>query len=191
MWSNDATPSHREVRVSGAWIVLSLFVACSGGEVEPRTVEQLQGTWQVEPSEEDRRKATLLELAFREPPPTEADLSHADLTPQETQLVQGLLQARQNDPSEPRLLAMKAKMEGIDGALLEITDQELRFSLGGTTMVRQYTVLSSDASTVRVSVVDSSGQREEDQFSFRSPDEVELTEPSGRSTMLRRKPGDG
>lgn len=180
--------SHREVRVSGAWIVLSWFVGCSGGEVEPRAVDQLQGTWQVEPSAEDRRKAMLLELVFREPPPTEADLSHADLTPQETQLVQDLLQARQNNPSEPKLMAMKSRMEGVDEALLEITEQELRFSLGGTTMVRQYTVLSSDASTVRVSVVDSSGQREEDQFSFRSPNEVELVEPSGRSTMLRRKP---
>lgn len=177
--------------MSKAWVIVSLFVACSGTSPEPRAVDRLQGTWQVEPSEEDRRKAMLLELVFREPPPTEADLSHADLTPPETQLVQDMLRARHDDPNEPSIMAMKARMEGVDDAQLEISEQELRFSLGGTTMVRQYTVLSSDASTVRVSVTGPNGQQEEDQFSFRSSDEVELIEPSGKSTMLRRKPGDG
>ncbi|MFT4974894.1 MAG: hypothetical protein ACI8S6_000777 [Myxococcota bacterium] len=181
----------REVSVLHAAVVLSLFVACSTGAPEPDAVARLEGSWTVEPSVEDRRQATLLRLALRDPPPSEADLSQSDLTPSEAAMVRSVLSARRTDPPPPQLAELRDRLSGLESATLEITTNELRFTLGEATSTRRYTVLSAEPERVEVSVVHPSGQSEEDAFVFRGPDEVALVEPDGKETLLRRHPDGG
>lgn len=181
----------REVCVRYAGLVLSLFVACATEDPEQVAAARLQGSWAVEPSAADRRKAELLQLAFGEPPPSEAQLSQADLTADEQQMVRSILAARAQDPSSPQLAQTRSHLAGMGSATLEITADELRFTLGKTTSTRTYSVVSAGDDAVQVEVVHPGGKTEQDTFVFRDPDTVELREPSGNATVLRRRAGGG
>ena len=164
-------------------LMLSLFVACSTG---PSAEEAIQGTWQVELSEADMARAAILRLGLQQPPPTDAELSQADLTPEDEALVRSMLAAREADPAAPQLAEMQARLAGLASVTLEVTDRELRFTMGGTTQARPYTVLSSSPSQVRLSVQHPGGETEEDLFELKGDGAAALTEPSGKSTALRR-----
>lgn len=174
-----------------AGLVLSLLVACATQDPAQAAAERLQGRWAVEPSEADRRKATILQLALMEPPPDEAQLSHADLTAEEQQVVRAILAARAQDPASPQLAKTRAQVAGMASATLEITAHELRFTLGPDTSARTYTVLSAEADAVQVEVVHPDGKKEQDTFVFQGEDTLELREPSGKATVLRRRAGGG
>ena len=167
-------------------VMWSLIAGCVGSVSEPDHAQQIQGVWSVEPSEADKRQAFLLQLAFSQPPPDEQAIAEANLTDEEKVVVESLLQAQATAPDAPIIAVMRNRLAGMDSATFEITAAEMRFTLGGETEVRAYSVVSASESEVAISVVHPSGTSEEHVLQVRSPNELVLQEASGETTILHR-----
>ncbi|MEL6350009.1 MAG: hypothetical protein AAFV53_43310 [Myxococcota bacterium] len=161
------------------WMTL---VACLGGDV----TDEIQGRWAVDPSADDLRRAQVMQLAFKAPPPTDAEIIQAKLSPEENNLVRSIRTAREDNPGAPELKQMQARMQAVSSATLTITATELTFEIGGQAIARTYTVLTSGEESVQVRTVSPRGEAQVDTLTLLDEETLQIKEADGDVTTLRR-----
>jgi hypothetical protein len=103
--------------------------------------ERIQGEWNIVLSEQEKKQLDAMKLAFKEPPPTEAELEAANLSEEEGFLVALILMARSEDPNDPKIAEMKAAMDGLANAGLTITADTMTITVAGDAQATSYRVV--------------------------------------------------
>jgi len=111
--------------------------------------ELFPGTWTLELSPTEQRQYELMQLAFGDPAPTEAQLAEAQLTPEEQLMVGMVLMGREQHPSDGADDVLQG-LEELASATLTVTETSMNFAHGDTQDIATYTVLTDETSTLEL-----------------------------------------
>ncbi len=110
--------------------------------------ELILGEWALELTPTQQRQYELLEIAFRDPPPTEQELAELELSPEEQLMIGMVLMGREQHPEEHGDPDVRQGLEELASATLTITADSLEFAYGEERDPAQYTVLSEETSSL-------------------------------------------
>ncbi len=119
--------------------------------------ERLLGRWSMELTPQQQRQFELLELAFRDLPPSESELAARELNPDEQLMIGMILMGRQQQPDDQGLEQARQGIEELSSATLEISADRLVFSHGEDRESASYTVLSEEDSKISLDTLSGSG----------------------------------
>lgn len=158
--------------------------------------ERLLGTWSIVLSDEERRQVELLQLAFRDPAPTEEELAASPWSEEERGMVRLMAAARAADPDDPKVAEMKAAAEGLRSATLTITADTMTFQAGAVTEVSTWSVQAEEAESLTIEAVEpvgsdgSPGERDLATIRFEGEDRLvmaDVDDPSQRQVFARKR----
>ncbi len=112
--------------------------------------EQIQGDWDLELSATQQRQRELLELAFRDPPPSETELEELELGPEEQLMLGMVMMGRQQHPDRAADPEVLRGLEELSNASLTISADSLVFTHGQARQEASYTVAEEGSSSVSV-----------------------------------------
>jgi hypothetical protein len=112
--------------------------------------EMAVGEWALELTPSQQRQLELLELAFRDPPPTEAELSAFELQPDEQLMIGMVLMGREQHPDELTTPELQRSLDELSSATLTITADSLVFTHGEERDEARYTVLSEETTSMQL-----------------------------------------
>lgn len=149
----------------------------------------MQGEWTIELTDADRRQLEMMRLAFRDPPPSDADLEAAGLGADEKMMVNLMAAAKARDPQDPKVVEMQAALVGMEQATLTVTPEVLTLTAGALSKPAPYTVKSATDATVTVETIDAKGVPEVTTITLEGPDVLVLTDITNarRTQRFRRK----
>lgn len=151
----------------------------------PAATKTLVGHWKIVLDEQQQKDLSVLQLAFREPPPTEDEL--AGLSTEEATMVAMILMAREADPNSKELADMRAMMEGMGNATLAFTPDKMTMNLGGMELVGTYAVTSTEGDTWKVHHVPAEGDETDFQVTFDGANAILLGNGEGGTTRFERQ----
>ncbi len=143
-----------------------------------------------------QRQFELLQMAFRDPPPTREELAQLDLSSDESLMIGMVLMGREQHPDDHALPDVHKSLDELSSATLVATGDQLTFSYGQESDVASYSVLEqAESSLILETVSNTDGQRvvEKVQVSFEGGDLLTLQvegdlEASQQSFTRRRDP---
>jgi hypothetical protein len=160
--------------------------------------EMAIGDWVLELTPTQQRQYELLQLAFRNPPPTEADLAAMELQPDEQLMIGMVLMGREQHPDEATTPEVQRSLDELASASLTITEDSLTFAHGEELDKASYTVVSEETTSMVLETTTTfEGQPVVEQVNVRfdSVDRLQLWaegESNGtRQTFVRREPRGG
>jgi hypothetical protein len=112
--------------------------------------EMAIGEWALELSPSQQRQLELLELAFRTPPPSEAELSALELQPDEQLMIGMVLMGREQHPDELTTPELQRSLGELASATLTITATDLVFTHGEERDEASYSVLSEETTSMQL-----------------------------------------
>jgi hypothetical protein len=110
--------------------------------------EQIRGDWDLELSATQQRQRELLELAFRDPPPSEQELEALELNPEEQLMLGMVLMGREQHPdrgADPKVLQ---GLEELSNAGLTVGEDSLVFTHGDQRREASYSIVGEESSSV-------------------------------------------
>jgi hypothetical protein len=110
--------------------------------------EQMRGSWALELTPAQQRQYELLQLAFREMPPTEAEL--AALEPEEQLMIGMVLTSRAQAPDGQADPALRQGLDELASATLEISEDRMVFSHGEVQDEASYTVIEEKGAHIEI-----------------------------------------
>jgi len=138
--------------------------------------ELFLGTWALDLNPTQQRQHELLQLAFGDPAPTQAQLAHAQLTPEEQLMVGMVLMGREQHPGDGTDDVLQG-LEELSSATLTVTETSMNFAHGDTQDIGAYTVLTDETSTLEIestTTVDGQPVVERVKVQFEGADRLEL-----------------
>ncbi len=125
------------------------------GQDEPavtvaKSSELFPGTWALELDPTQQRQYELMQLAFGDPAPTEAQLADAQLSPEEQLMVGMVMMGRQQHPSSADDSRVMQGLEELASATLTVTADSMTFAHGDIQDFATYTVLADETNTLEI-----------------------------------------
>lgn len=120
---------------------------------------RIQGEWKVVLTPEEKAQLDAMKLAFRDPPPTEAEI--AALSQEEQMLVGIMLMAVQAEPDGEKVAEMKAVMQGLDNMKLTVTPDTMTMAIGDQGETAKWKVKSESDAGLVILTTDAQGQTDE------------------------------
>lgn len=121
-----------------------------GSATASKPSELILGEWALELTPTQQRQYELLQLAFRNPPPTEQELAELALGPEEQLMIGMVLMGREQHPDQAASPQLHEGLEELASATLTITADSLTFAHGEDLDLAAYTVLSEETSTLQL-----------------------------------------
>lgn len=121
-----------------------------GEQEHSKPSEMAVGEWALELTPSQQRQFELLELAFREPPPTESELAALELQPDEQLMIGMVLMGREQHPDELSTPDLQQSLEELASATLSFTETDLVFTHGEERDEASYTVLSEETTSMQL-----------------------------------------
>ncbi len=119
--------------------------------------ELVKGEWALQLSPTQQRQYELLELAFRDPLPTEADLDGMELSAEERLTVGMVIMGREQHPDGA---AQRDVLQGLDelaSATLTVTADTIDFAHGEHHDLASYSVVSEESSSLLLETTSTTG----------------------------------
>jgi len=162
---------------------------------------RLLGEWSIVLSDQEKRQVDVLQLALKDPAPTQEDMAKMNLTEDEKTMVGLMAAAKAKNPSDPKVAQMKAAADGLGQASVTITADHMTFHAGPVTQDSTYTVTAETDSTVSIQSADpakaeaaaaAAGTPPEQNMAtitFLDPDTIELSdsEDATKKQTFKRK----
>lgn len=117
------------------------------------------GEWRLVLDEADRRQLEALELAFRDPVPSDDEIAAAALADDAAMLVGLIVGLRRVDPEDPALAAYREGLIGLRGARFVVTESAMTLSFGSTSSTQTYQVIGERGDRLRIEVRAEDGSR--------------------------------
>jgi len=149
-------------------------------------VERLQGTWKIVLNDEQKQELATLQLAFRDPPPTDDELKNLDK--KDAMLVGMVLMARKKDPDSQQLAQMKTLMMGLADTTLTFGDGQLTMGLGTMQLGGPYNVVKAAGDKVTIHHEPKDGKAQDIPITFDGDDTIVLSDDKGQETRFQRQP---
>ncbi|MCB9781247.1 MAG: hypothetical protein H6742_21955 [Alphaproteobacteria bacterium] len=150
---------------------------------------KLQGEWAISLSDEEKRSVEVLQLALKDPAPTEEDMTKMNLTDDEKMMVAFIGAAKAQDPSDPKVKEMEETAKALGSATLTVSDKEMTFKAGPTVEKATYVVESETDTSVTLKTTDADGKEDSSTITFKDEKTIELTDandPSKKQTFVRK-----
>ncbi len=125
-----------------------------------KSSEAIQGTWSIVLGDEEKRQVEVMQMALKDPAPTEEELKKAGLSEDEMMMVALMGAARAADPNDPKVKEMAAAVEGLASATMTVTATDMTFKAGTMTETASYTVQSEEGPVVTIKTTDADGTEE-------------------------------
>ncbi len=163
--------------------------AAEPAAAEPAGAERMIGTWNILLSEAERRRQAVMKLAVQDPPASPEAIRAMALSPREQTQLQ-LTQAAMRSGDEALIHQLRATAEGLDKAVLTITEDQLVMQFGDVRDVSTYAVSGEGEGEVTIEARREGEPEELLRISFPAPDQLQLSDPSqpGDAMRFRRAP---
>lgn len=158
--------------------------------------ERVLGEWSIVLSDQEKRQVELLQLALKDPPATEAELTALTLSEDERMMVGLMSAARAADPNDPKVAEMKAAADGLSQATVVITADQMTFRAGSVTEVSTWSVQSEAADSLTIEAVGeaqadgSPGEKDLAVITFEGDDRIvmaDAADPAKRQVFTRKR----
>lgn len=150
--------------------------AATAAPEAPQTLaERIRGEWRVILSEQEKQQLETLKFAFRDPPPTDAEIEAANLSQEEGFLVALILMSRAQDPNDPKIASMRATMESLANVELSITADKMTMAIAGDAEEASYRVVEEGDSKLEIKTTNAKGEEDDITLTF-DGDTLTLTE---------------
>jgi hypothetical protein len=157
--------------------------------------ERILGAWTMALTEAQQRQYRLLELAFRDPPPSADELARLDLDQSEQLMLTSAMAGRAQDPNDPSIAELRRGLEELASANLEVTGERLVFTFAEEREEATYTVASEENGVLVLHTVtphEGGTVAEDVQVTFEGEDKMSLLaqgDPEAApQVFVRRKP---
>lgn len=149
----------------------------------------MHGTWSMQMTAEQAMELAAMELALREPPPTQEEIEAASLTEKQMAVVAMILMTRESDPTAPTVNQMREAIDDMKGATVTIAPETITFAVGEERQVSAYRVVGEEPAGVHVLITDEEGTESRASLSLLTPDSLRIVQdqdPENPLVFIRR-----